>query len=851
MRPLPIDEVMGEVMGALRAQGQVILQAPPGAGKSTRVPPGVRRELGGRGGKVYVLEPRRVAAQSVATRIAKEGGWALGGREVGYHVRFDKRVGGQTQVEVMTEGIFLRKLQADPMLEGVGCVIFDEFHERSTQMDLALAMAKEVRQVREDLWLVVMSATLESEALRAYLKAPVVCSQGRAFPVDVVHRPVRGAGVVACAVSVVREAVAQGEGGDILVFASGKKMIAEIVQGLGGLGRPVVSLHGGLKLADQARAIVSDPQQPRVIVATNVAETSLTVEGVTLVVDTGRVKRMEVDPGSGLQRLVERQVALDSATQRAGRAGRVRPGRAVRLWGEHEEQGMPKQTPAQITQADLVPYMLDVVAWSPRPAQFEWFEAPPEHAIDRAMGVLERLGGVEQAGEGGLWRVTLEGEALRQLPLHPRLGAMVRQGARLGLGRAVAQAAAVLSEGDFVDDVGRDGHERCDLWARVQVLGAGDPHGAARGRGWRVNSGQIRAIAQVADQVWGMCRGVEQEGEGGEEAFIRALAAGYSDRVCLGRGREQVRDYVMVGGEPLTLARESLVEAGGQVLLALTIAGGRRVRVDASGVGERGLIRLASSLELGWLKAWFPERWKTQVEVAFDPELERVTGTAVVRFDGLVVEQRKVSVKEHVDQEEVGRMLAQGVGEDLVGWLRLDKDEAQWLERIACARRWMPQLGLPDLEPRGGAGGEGGRGACGQALLEQWCWGSSTVGQMRQKRFEPWLRGVLTRAQWEGLQRDFPGRLELPSGQLARIDYGDPMRPVLAVKLQKLFGWSRVPALAGGAVELTLHLLAPNQRPVQVTQDLASFWENTYPQVRKELRARYVKHKWPEDPWTG
>ena len=865
MRHLPIDDVLEDIVQTLKTHRQVVLQAPPGAGKSTRLPPALldARDLIPDDQKILVLEPRRVAARAVAARIASERKQRLGD-EVGYSVRFDRRVGKNTRLEIITEGMLLRRLHADPLLEDVGCVILDEFHERSVHADLSLAMLKEVRTVREELLLVVMSATLQADAVSSYLDAPEVVSQGRAFPVEIEHvKP--SDDLPATIAKLVRKTMQDPAERDVLVFLPGARSIQQTIGALAGAARDLdfdrYPLYGALPLDDQMRAISSSKARRRVIVSTNIAETSLTVEGVTTVIDAGLVKQMRVDASSGLNRLEEVRIAMDSATQRAGRAGRVREGRVYRLWTHVDEQFMSEATEAEINRVDLAPVILDVLAWSSaNPHTFDWFEKPPARAIDAALGLLERLGALDVATSG--FALTDLGQALAAMPTHPRQGRMLIEGIASGVEREVAAAAAILAEEDFVSRASREQPPTsCDLWARVEVIDAvaRDQTHRARSIGLPGKPPVARRLLDVRDQLLRAVKDhaqlVDEASPGREqssrpERFRRAILSGYPDRICFRRERpdaEEQRDYVMVGGEPLTLAYESAVR-GADVLVATYLAGERFVR-GGSGVSKRGLIRLATTVEMAWLEEWFPMRFDERIAVDFDDERERVRAERVLAFDGLALERETVSVKDFASAADVAKMLAQAASRDLVRAFQPDKDGSQLLDRIACLREWMPDLGLPDLRAVIPEGEE--RGEQGMTLLEQWCWGKRTFGELRRGSLESLIRGSLPHTQWSALEQYAPSRMQVPSGSHIRIDYTPGEPPVLAVRIQELFGMLKTPTVARGEVALMLHLLAPNYRAAQVTQDLESFWHNTYPEVRKELRARYPKHPWPEDPLTA
>lgn len=856
MRSLPIDEVLPELLDTLRTHGVVILQAPPGAGKSTRVPPAILdSDLCDVKSKIVMLEPRRVAARAVAARIAEERGQRPGDGEVGYSVRFDRKVSASTRLEVVTEGLLLRRLQHDPFLEDVGCVILDEFHERSLHADLAIAMLKELRMARPELKLVVMSATLQMEPLQRYLDAPAVTSKGRTFPVTMIHAPIKK-DLYSDVYGHVEEFASLAGEQDALVFLPGAMQIEQQITRLEPLAKrhamELYPLYGALSLEEQIRAITpSTTGKRRVIVATNIAETSLTVEGVTTVIDSGLVKQLRSDPDSGLDRLVETEIAQDSATQRAGRAGRVRPGRAVRLWSETSQDLKAAQTEPDIRRVDVLTALLEVCAWSgASPATFDWFEPPTSRAIAANMELLRQLG-LLPSGEGEVasFALTPLGELVRQLPLHPRLGRMICEGVALGVEEHVAIAAAILSE-DVTSQLLRGGrtgsHQESDLWLAIQRY---------RRDGRRILGGSSWRVKQVEEQILKMIRGFDQgvvrelrrgnrEQETLEERLTRCVLAGFPDRICLRQDDgTTAENYIMTGGHALTLARESAAR-GATWLVAVHNAGVRHVSgyEHSSGVRERGLIRMACPVERDTLEELFADRFEQHVEVAFDAEKERFTAKRVERFDGLFLSSVPISLKQHVSKEELARAMAEViVSRGLKRAFSPDTDAEQLMFRAELLRRHRPSLGLPNLlEPDEET----------IETLTRWCWGKSGLGEVRKAGLTRFIEDTLTYAQRQALEELVPSRVRVPSGSALRVDYSDgpDAPPVLAVRIQEVFGWQKTPTILQGEVALMCHLLAPNYRPAQVTQDLESFWHNTYPEVRKELRARYPKHAWPEDP---
>ena len=848
MTHLPIDDVMGQIVAALGAHAGVVIEAPPGAGKSTRVPPALL-DAGLAGGRqIVMLEPRRVAARATARRIAEERGVRLGA-EVGYQVRFDRRAGPDTQLLVITEGILTRWLQRDPLLDEVGVVILDEFHERSVHSDLAIAFLREVQQVRDDLKVVVMSATIDTTPIAEFLSVPVVKSQGRTFPVavDYLEQPPDDRVEFEAARAARRHVgSAADDGGDILIFLPGQ---AEIHRCLSALERwapdegiRCFPLYSALPNQEQDRAL-SPGGARRIICSTNIAETSLTIEGVTLVIDSGKVRTMRSSAANGLDELVLEHVSLASANQRAGRAGRVRPGRALRLWTRAFEHRMAPYDDAELQRVELATVVQEVVAWSGAdPRDFGWFEPPPEVALGQAIDLLRQLGALEADD----FRLSDLGRRLLDLPLHPRLGRMLIEGERRGTSAKACAMAAILAERDFVTSVAPDAPAAAsDVLLRAELLddAARGSGAAARRVGVRVHQGGARRVAEVRDQLLKATGAAPRNDAGDEEDALRTLLSAYPDRIAFRREEGQGR-FVMVGGEALALARESVVREA-PVVVAASIGGRTRARDAVGGVQSRGLIRMASTVEMAWLEDAFPERFEERVVVDFDRERQRVMAERQRLFDGIALERQVASVAEHADPSEVTACLLEHALDDVVSAFGLNTDEAQFLLRWECARRWFPEADFPQLML------DARRGDPEQAIWQQVCWGKRTFAQLRGLGLSGQLGAYLNREQRRLLDEELPPRLEVPSGSHIRLDYSLDTPPVLAVRIQEVFGWRDSPRVARGQIAVLLHLLAPNYRPQQVTDDLAGFWERTYPEVRKELRARYAKHPWPEDPLSA
>lgn len=770
--PLPIDPFLPEIREHLARRRAVVITAPPGAGKTTRVPAALAEA-----GPVVLLEPRRLAARSIARRIAEEQSWTLG-EEVGWQVRFDRRFGPHTRLLVATEGILTARLQADPLLGGFRTVVLDEFHERSVHADLALALAREAWRAREDLCLVVMSATLDAGAVARYLDdCPVVAASGRQYPVEISYRPdldMRAA---------IREALAT-DTGHVLCFLPGAPEIRRMA---GELAAPrvlpsaavVLPLHGSLSPEEQDRALAPLAGGGRkVILATNVAETSLTVEGVVTVVDGGFHKLLRRDPATGVDRLSLERISRDAADQRAGRAGRTGPGRALRLWDSRQEL-RPAREP-EIARVDLAAPFLEVFAWGGDPASFGWFEPPPREAASAALSLLELLG----ATAGG--RLTALGERLRRLPLHPRLGRLLlaaATGNREDL-RAAAAACAILGEGW--------GPPAAEHSTRSDLLSAADRIASA--------PSAVRAAARDLEREAARTESLGSgEGTGRPDAFLRAVLAAFPDRVARRRAPGS-RRLLLQSGTGAELGRDSLVSS--EFLVAVDLA--------QSGGAAEPMVRMASAVESEWLRAdrheivhWLDENGVVRAaERGFYGALplgERGLSPDPERSRALLAEALAVRPLSAGNEQLVRRMRRAGMSVDLRGLL----------ERVCAGRTALPAADQVNLE----------------RLLP--------AGEARR------------------LQRAAPTDLPLPSGRRAQLEYREDGAVVAAVKLQELFGLAETPRVGEPEIEVTLELLAPNGRPVQTTRDLRSFWQRTYPEVRKELRGRYPRHPWPEDPWTA
>lgn len=827
---LPIDAVLPELRAALAHRHEVVLEAPPGAGKTTRVPLALLDEPWLAGQTIVMLEPRRLAARAAAERLASELGEAVG-ETVGYRIRLDSKVGPRTRIEVVTEGILARRLQDDPGLEGVGLVIFDEFHERSLDADLALALTLSGRELLREgppLKVLPMSATLEGERLAALLNdAPMVRSEGRMYPVDIqwgrVAQP--GEALEPRVAQTVLLALAE-QTGSILVFLPGQAEIrrvqAALEEALGSRADILLCpLHGELDLTAQRAAIEPAPAGKRkVVLATNIAETSLTIDGVRVVVDAGLERVPRFDPASGMTRLDTQRIARASATQRAGRAGRLEPGVCYRLWSQTQHEQLAAHASAEILQADLAGLALQLARWGVDEAsELVWLDPPPVAALAQARELLQRLGALEPRAAG--WALTAHGQAMATLPAHPRLAHLLLRGQSLGLGALAADLAALLSERDILRGGGADLHSRLALLS-------GDS------RGPRSAQGGVQRARQLARQFRGLLpRGVAQAVADPEHPRWLGclLAFAYPDRIARQR-RAGSADYRLANGRAAQFGEpDALMKHDWLVIADLGSRQGQRE--------ER--IYLAADLDPALFDGPLAEQ-VSSIEVLDWDEREGVLRAERQRKVGELVLASEALA--NLDETARGRALVALVrrkGLELLPWT---PELRQWQARIALLRRL-------DLAGKGESEWPDVSDSALLATLEDWLLPYlgkvSRLSHFAGLDLPAILQGLLPWPLPQRLDELAPRTLEVPSGSRIRLDYAEEP-PVLAVRLQELFGLAATPRIAGGRLGVKLHLLSPAQRPVQVTQDLASFWANTYAEVKKDLKGRYPKHYWPDDP---
>ena len=837
MQRLPIDLAIPGILAAA-AGGAVVVRSAPGSGKTTRVPPAILESglLGPDHPNVLVLEPRRVAARAASARIAFERGWTVGG-EVGYQIRFERRFSNQTRLRFLTEGVLARRLLADPFLESVGAVVIDEFHERGLHTDLALALLNEIRRdARPDLMLVVMSATLETGALARYLgDCPVIDVPGALHEVEVVYRPAARRELdQAIAASVAERLADPGDRGHILVFLPGMAEIRRAGRALGSLagGAVVMTLHGSMPAEEQDRVLA--PGGPRkVILATNVAETSLTIEGVTTVVDSGLERLVRHDPDRGVDRHRIEAISRASASQRAGRSGRTAPGRCIRLYAERDFLGRPEFAIPEIHRVDLAATILGILSFGVRDlSRFNWFDAPAPERAQGALALLRMLGAVT----GDPPRVTAMGDRMLELPVHPRLGRLIVEAQSAGRPWEGASVAALLSEADLKargmgrapsSDLASDTALASDVLDRLELLEIAEQARFSPGLITRgIDPSAARQVARARDDL---LRRIDERNprrsRGDDEELLEWLLLAYPDRLVKKRGLRGTG--LMVGGRGARLAPGSSVHDA-ELFLALDA---REIKGPG---GLEILVEVASSARFEWLERRLPGLIRRESFADYDVARGRVVGRSRLLFLDLVLREDSSA---SVEPALAGRVLFEALRPEAEALARSSERAAAWIGRFEFLSEAVPELAWPALEA-----------SVFVDSLEQICSDLSRRESVEQADWTAILATRLDPAQRRELHASAPESVALPSGRVVRLAYEAGRPPVLAARVQELFGWTDGPRVARGRIPIVIHLLAPNGRPVQITSDLRGFWGNTYQQVRKDLRGRYPKHAWPEDP---
>ncbi len=867
MQPLPIDAVLAELTAALRAHKVAVLVAPPGAGKTTRVP-GALRDAGITDGEIVVLQPRRLAARLAAARVASERKGALGD-EVGYEVRFDRKVSAATKIRFVTEGVLIRQLLADPKLRGVGAVVIDEFHERHLEGDLTLALLQRLRATRPELVLLVMSATLDAEPVAGFLDAPIVRSEGRMFPLTIEHLDTpddRHLGKQVA--SAVRKLLLDGLDGDILVFLPGAGEIRRAAEDLAELATAknllVAPLHGELSADDQDVA-VRPATRRKVILATNVAETSVTIDGVTGVVDSGLARIARHSPWSGLPSLQIEPVSKASCTQRAGRAGRTRPGRVLRLYTKHDHDMRRAFDVPEIGRSDLAGPALELHGAGLRSMrELRWFEAPPEAAVVAAEELLVQLGATDAAGA-----ITKLGEQMMRFPAHPRVARILCEAEGRGVGEEACLVAALLgsrplrlsrrggqaqaqiaSDSDVLDDVDAMLDARADGMREHRLRDAGLDVGTAfqvhrtaqqlerlvaRRAGGRGQSSRSE-LSISRDATRGGVNGPALPGQRGRESPLSidrelkiSLLTGYPDRVGKRRAARSSEILFCGGGSAALSPASAVIDAELMVAIDTADTGGR-------GGSSKAQIRRASAIDASWLVDLYFDRITERDEMVWNREKQRVERVAQLAYQGLVIDDHRDLEGARRDPAGASTVL---VREALAAGIErfVDADElGRWRARVGLVAQLLPDAGIPTLSDDDL-----------RRVLEQACEGLISFDELRKARLLDLLDAQLGEAR-RVVDRMAPTHLTLPRRGRVAIHYEPNQPPWIASRMQDFFGLARAPSVGDGRVPLVLHLLAPNQRPVQVTQDLPGFWIKHYPALRKQLMRRYPRHPWPEDP---
>lgn len=799
---LPIGEVAQKVNDALQAHAAVVVTAPPGAGKSTLLPLTIYRALPPGQGKVIMLEPRRVAARQIAERMAQMTGTALGDM-VGYRVRFENKVSANTGIEVLTEGILTRMMTSDPTLDGISTIIFDEFHERGINTDTALALARETqRTIRPDLKIVVMSATIDTTALCQALNAPLIESKGRMYDVEVTYGD--EATVYDCAevvAATVCRAWRENEG-SILAFLPGEGEIAKCAEMLDGSfpsSTVVYPLYGRLSSKEQ-RAAIAPPHdgERKIVLATPIAETSITIEGVTVVIDSGFCRKMTYDPRCALEHLETVRISMDMARQRMGRAGRVAAGRCYRLWSKATEAQMRECREPEIATTDLTSLVLSVAAWGGGDIEkLPWLTPPPSSNVHQAENLLESLGAIDDR-----LRITRHGEALAKLPCHPRMAQMLLKAEETPLKALATDIAALLEERDPLSK-----ETDADINTRIAEL---------RMARQRHALGKWRRIAMIAEQYRRMIGAKEDNGCMAPSEAGMLIASAYPERVAMA---QQDGSYKLANGERATLDPADGLHA--YDLLAVATAD-RKIFL-ASPVGKEGISHLAKGYD----------------RVAWDATLGRVTATREWRVGRIVLSAKPMDTVSHEKAESIVVKVVKDEGRSL---LNLTDSFHQLQRRVMAYSAWHPELALPDVSTDGLL-------KRADEWLSMFSSGAITAAALKKIDMAAVLWAQLSYEQQREVDRIAPSHVTMPTGSHIRIDYREGSdAPVVSVRLQECFGMADTPRVDNGARPLLMELLSPGFKPVQLTKDLRSFWSDAYFEVRKELRRRYPKHYWPDNP---
>lgn len=840
---LPIYDIRDELVSSLKETPRLIVEAPTGSGKSTQVPQMLLDSGVAGDGEIVVLQPRRLAARLLARRVAQERSVPVGD-EVGYQVRFERQVSARTRIRYVTEGVLLRQLLTDPELKGVAAVIFDEFHERHLYGDITLARIADLqRSARPDLKIVVMSATLEADMLVDYLSpCGRVVSEGRTFSVTTRYlrrkTDVRQEPVWETAAKIFEQAVREDVEGDFLVFMPGAYEISKTVDSIraskASKGFLVLPLHGELspELQDQA---VSPCSQRKVVVATNVAETSITIEGVRVVIDGGLARIARYDAARRIDTLLIEKISKASADQRAGRAGRTAPGTCFRLWTESDHAARSDQEKPEVHRTDLAEVVLALKAYGITDlAEFNWVEAPEPVSLNRAETLLHDLGALDHDGV-----ITETGRRMLAFPVHPRYARLllaadayycVRQAcliAALTQGRSILIRNIDRRTREYRDDLlgdseGSDFTLLMRAWSYANKVNYSMPQCKKLG----IHAGAARQVKPLYERF---LRIAQKEGLAindcppEDEPLRKSILAAFSDNLALRMDRGTLR-CDLVHGRRADLARDSVVRHGGELFVAAEITeiqGGQNVNT---------LLNLATEVEEAWLEEIWPEDFGFEEQVMYDRSINRVVTLVAQKFRDLTLASR---VKQEVSPDAAAEILAEEIVAGNLELKNWDADVERWITKVNCLAQWCPELQLNPID-----------GEARRMMLEQICYGSFGRRDLRECKVWPVVKDWLMPAQREILDKQLPDRIQLPSGMRAKVRYQNGGPPILSATIQKLYGLEKSPTVAFGKVPVAVEVLAPNQRPQQLTQDMQSFWQNAYPLLKKELKGRYPKHEW-------
>lgn len=810
MNQLPIFEVLDELKNTLQKNNVVILEAPPGAGKTTVVPISLLEEEWLRGKSILVLEPRRLATRNAATRMASSLN-EENGKTIGYRIRFESKISNQTRVEVVTEGIFTRRIQSDPELKNVGLVIFDEFHERNLNTDLGLALALDVQSVlREDLKILIMSATLDGKTLSSFLNAPVVKSEGKAFPIEVRHLNLSKEKLAQSILTAIKKGLA--DNGDILVFLPGsgeiKRVQKELEENFNLANTLICPLYGELSSKDQEIAIYPDRQGRRkIILSTNIAESSLTIEGVSIVIDSGLSRIPRFDPSTGMTKLITADIAKDSITQRAGRAGRLGPGIAYRIWSKEEEKHFAEKTRPEILETDLSQFLLEVSSWGSNLEDLKLLDMPLESSISRSKALLQNLELLETNG-----KITDLGKKVMKLPLHPRLGYMVISSQAINELNLASILAALLNEKNIFP-VGHFSHRQVNLSLQAEEF-LKNP-----------NSFIGKRIKRTSEEIIKICsdeKNIHRNPDLSKIGIVLSFA--YPDRIARIREKKSLR-YKLSSGKGAVLKENDSLE--GSDFLAIA---------ELDGDSKESTIFSAAKINLSEILEFHKHKIKKKQTARIDINTGRISVQEEISIGELVLSSKEL--QEAVTSElllDVWKNYIAENGLSVLPWTEEVENFRMRSEFLRSLGENLPPLNEEYLLPN----------------ISNWLLpflsSIRKISELKNINLLTILQSMYTYEQLQVISKEAPDRYEVPSGSNIRLEYKKD-EVILSVKIQELFGLLETPSIASGRMKLTLQLLSPSQRPIQTTKDLVGFWDKTYLEVKKELAGRYPKHPWPDNP---